>query len=356
MTSDTDVLLSSQHECERLEVQEGNNVNEQSRDISHSQPSTSILENRIVTQENKNNFIISDTDVLLSSQHECERFEVQESNNMNEQNRDISHSQCNISILDNRTVTQESKNNFIISDTHVLLSSQHECERFEVQESNNVNEQSRDISHSQSNTSILDNRIVTQQNKTNCIISDTDVLPFRDKYEQLETQNNDTSLNKNNVVKFFPQQQTTTNQKCESYLQNYNIVTLEIINNLSEEVSEMPFCSNENQHSEIPENNIFPPRVDNCSKDDNTATYQNEINLDKSLTISHYEFERSKSQNNINLDAPDKTRQESLHQKFGTALEINNGVIQENEINAIKSVECTSMCNKTSSKEEIKYH
>jgi hypothetical protein len=126
----------------------------------------------------------------------------------------------------------------------------------------------------------------------------------------------------------------------------------------SEEVSEMPFCSNENQHSEIPENNIFPPRVDNCSKDDNTATYQNEINLDKSLTISHYEFERSKSQNNINLDAPDKTRQESLHQKFGTALEINNGVIQENEINAIKSVECTStrMCNKTSSKEEIKYH
>jgi hypothetical protein len=203
MISDTDVLLSSQHECERLEVQEGNNVNEQSRDISHSQPSTSILENRIVTQENKNNFIISDTDVLLSSQHECERFEVQESNNMNEQNRDISHSQCNISILDNRTVTQESKNNFIISDTHVLLSSQHECERFKVQESNNVNEQSRDISHSQSNTSILDNRIVTQQNKTNCIISDTDVLPFRDKYEQLETQNNDTSLNKNNVVKFF---------------------------------------------------------------------------------------------------------------------------------------------------------
>jgi hypothetical protein len=69
-----------------------------------------------------------------------------------------------------------------------------------------VNEQSRDISHSQSNTSILDNRIVTQQNKTNCIISDTDVLPFRDKYEQLETQNNDTSLNKNNAVKFFPQQ------------------------------------------------------------------------------------------------------------------------------------------------------
>jgi hypothetical protein len=72
-----------------------------------------------VTQENKNNFIISERDVLLSSQHECERFEVQESNNMNEQNRDISHSQCNISILDNRTVTQESKNNFIISDTHV---------------------------------------------------------------------------------------------------------------------------------------------------------------------------------------------------------------------------------------------
>jgi hypothetical protein len=92
-------------------------------------------------------------------------------------------------------------------------------------------------------------------------------------------------------------------------------------------------------------------------KDDNTATYQNEINLNKSHTISHYKFERSKSENNINLDAPDKTRQESLsslYQESGTALEINNGVIQENEINAIKSVEC--MYDKTSSKQEIKSH
>jgi hypothetical protein len=51
-------------------------------------------------------------------------------------------------------VTQENKNNVIISDTDVLLSSQHECERLEVQEGNTVNEQSKDISHSQSNTSI----------------------------------------------------------------------------------------------------------------------------------------------------------------------------------------------------------
>jgi hypothetical protein len=101
----------------------------------------------------------------------------------------------------------------------------------------------------------------TTENKNNFIISDTGVLLFRDKYEQIETQNNDISLNKNNVDKFFSQQQTTTNQKCESYLQNYNIVTPEI-NNLSEEVSETPFCSNENQHSEIPGNNIFPPRVE----------------------------------------------------------------------------------------------
>jgi hypothetical protein len=147
-------LPFTQLEHERCKTQDETTLNKRSGDVSSSsqQFDTCLLITKVVTDEKKRNVNELVADLPLS-QHECERCEIQEGHIVNEQNKDISHSQSNTSILDNGIVIQENKNNNMISDTDVLLSSQHECERLEVQEGNNVNEQSRDISHSQPSTS-----------------------------------------------------------------------------------------------------------------------------------------------------------------------------------------------------------
>jgi hypothetical protein len=89
-------------------------LNKRSGDVSFSsqQFDTCLLITKVVTDEKKRNVNELVADLPLS-QHECERCEIQEDHIVNEQNKDISHSQSN-------TSTGYQPPNLAIGTLHIL--------------------------------------------------------------------------------------------------------------------------------------------------------------------------------------------------------------------------------------------
>jgi hypothetical protein len=107
-------LPFTQLEHERCKTQDETTLNKRSGDVSFSsqQFDTCLLITKVVTDEKKRNVNELVADLPLS-QHECERCEIQEGHIGNEQNKDISHSQSN-------TSTGYQPPNLAIGTLHIL--------------------------------------------------------------------------------------------------------------------------------------------------------------------------------------------------------------------------------------------